>query len=105
MGLIRLLLVVLVALSASISGAMDAGHAAVVEHSHVAMDEVADDQPVCCSESSERSQTCHALPALLPGAAGHHNDAPATCEDVFTAASLLLTGFEPSGPLDPPRAA
>lgn len=104
MGLIRLLLIVMVALSASISGAMDAGHAAVVEHSHVAMDEVADDQPVCCSESSERSQTCHALPALLPGA-GNHDDAPATCEDVFIAASLLLKGIEPSGPLDPPRAA
>lgn len=104
MGLIRLLLVVLVALSASISGAMDAGHAAVVEHSHVAMDEVADDQPVCCSESSERSQTCHALPALLTGA-GHHNDAPATCEDVFTAARLMMTGIEPSSLLDPPRAA
>jgi len=104
MGLIRLLLIVMVALSASISGAMDAGHAAVVEHSHVAMDEVANDQPVCCSESSERSQTCHALPALLPGA-GNHDDAPATCEDVFIAASLLLTGIEPSGPLDPPRAA
>ncbi|WHZ38524.1 hypothetical protein [Sagittula sp. MA-2] len=104
MTLIRLFLVVLVALSASISGAMDAGHAAVVEHSHVAMDEVAGDQPVCCSESSERSQTCHALPALLPGA-GHHDDASARCEDVFVVASLLLTGIESSGPLDPPRVA
>ena len=104
MGLIRLLLVVMVALSAWVSGAMDADHVAVAEHSHAATDQVADDQPVCCSESSERSQTCHALPALLPGA-GHHDDAPATCEDVFTAASLLLTGIEPSGPLDPPRAA
>ncbi|MEJ6391219.1 hypothetical protein [Gymnodinialimonas ulvae] len=104
MGLIRLLLVVLVALSASISGAMDAGHAVVVEHSHAAMNDVADDQPVCCSESTERSQTCHALPALLPDA-GHHDDAPATCEDVFIAASLLLTGIEPSSPIDPPRTA
>ncbi|WP_298430837.1 hypothetical protein [uncultured Jannaschia sp.] len=104
MGLIRLLLVVMVALSASISGAMDAGHAAVVEHSHAATDEAADDQPVCCSESSERSQPCHALPALLPGV-GHHDDAPATCEDVYVSASLPLTGIKPSGPLDPPRAA
>ncbi|WP_299049132.1 hypothetical protein [uncultured Tateyamaria sp.] len=104
MSLIRLSLVVMVALSASVSGAMDAGHAAVVEHSHAATDEAAEDQPVCCSESSERSQTCHALPALLPGA-GHPDDAPATCEDVCIAASLLLTGIEPFGPLDPPRAA
>lgn len=104
MGLIRLLLIVMVALSASVTGAMDAGHMAAPEHSHLAMDDVANNQPVCCSESSERSQTCHALPALLPGA-GNHHDAPATCEDVFIAASLLLTGIEPSGPLDPPRAA
>ena len=103
MGLIRLLLVVLIALSASVAGPMDAGHAAVAEHSHAAMDDMADDQPFCCSESTERSQTCHAVPALLP-AAGDHDDAPATCEDVFIAASLLLTGIEPSGPLDPPRA-
>ncbi|APX12410.1 hypothetical protein [Tateyamaria omphalii] len=104
MGLIRLLLVVLVALSASVSGAMDAGHMPAPEHSHAAMDNMINDQPVCCSESTERSPTCHALPALLPGA-GQHDDAPVTCEDVFTAASLLLTGIEPSGPLDPPRAA
>lgn len=103
MGLIRLLLIVMVALSASVTGAMDAGHMAAPEHSHVAMDVMADNQPACCSESTERSQTCHALPALLPGA-GNHDDALATCGDVFTAASLLLTGFEPSGPLDPPRA-
>ncbi|GHF09107.1 hypothetical protein GCM10016455_32510 [Aliiroseovarius zhejiangensis] len=102
MSLTRLLLVVMVALSASVSAAMDAGHAAVVEHSHAAMDDMADDQPVCCSESSERSQTCHALPALLPGA-GQHDAAPATCEDVFFVAGLLLTGIEPSSPLDPPR--
>lgn len=104
MSLIRLLLVVMVALSASVSGAMDAGHMAALEHSHPAMDDMADDQPVCCSESTERSQNCHALPALLPGA-GQHDATPATCEDVFTAASLLPTGIEPSGPLDPPRAA
>lgn len=104
MGFVRLLLVALVALSASVSGAMDAGHMAAPEHSHAATDQLTDDQPVCCSETTERSQTCHALPALLPGA-GHHDDAPATCVDVFVAASLLLTGFEPTGPLDPPRAA
>lgn len=104
MGLIRLLLVIMVALSASVSGAMDARHALAAGNSTTFMEHSADDQPVCCSESTERSQTCHALPALLPGA-GNHDDAPATCDNVFIAASLLLTGIEPSGPLDPPRAA
>ena len=103
MSLIRLLLVVMLALSASVSGAMDAGHAAVMEHDHAAMDEMADDQPVCCSEGSERTQTCHVLPALLPGT-DLHEAAPASCEDVSLCARLLLTGVEPSGPLDPPRA-
>lgn len=104
MSLIRLLLVVTAVLSASVSGAIDAGHMAALEHSHAAVNDMADDQPVCCSESAERSQTCHALPALLPGV-GQHDAVPATCEDVFIAASLLLTGIEPSGPLDPPRVA
>ncbi|QFU07216.1 hypothetical protein PARPLA_01265 [Rhodobacteraceae bacterium THAF1] len=103
MGLVRLLLVVVVTLSASVFGVMDAGHAAVVEHSHMTMDKATDDQPICCSESSERSPTCHVLPALLPGA--DLNDvAPTAWEDLQMGAVPLLTGIEPSGPLDPPRA-
>lgn len=104
MSLIRLLLVVIVALSASVSGAMNAGHITVAEHSHAAMVDVADDQPVCCSGGTERTQTCHVLPALLPGA-DLHDASPAGCEDVAFGTGLLLTGIEPSGPLDPPRAA
>ena len=103
MFLFRLLLVVMTTLSASVSGAMDAGHMVAVEHSHTSVGEVADDQPICCSESSERTQTCHALAALLPGA-DLNDTAPTTCEDVSILAGVLLTGIEPSGPLDPPRA-
>lgn len=103
MGLIRLLLVVMVALSASLSGAMDVGHTAGLEQSYAAMGDMADDQLVCCSESSERGQTCHVLPAMLPSA-DVHESAPATCEVVSIGASLLLKGIEPTGPLDPPRA-
>ena len=101
MGLFRILVVVMVTLSASVSGTMDAGHAAALEHSHAAMDEMAGDQPVCCSQSSEGPQSCHVLPALLPYSDLHHA-APASCEDVPIGAGLLLTGIEPSGPLDPP---
>ena len=103
MVLFRFLLVVMMTLSASVSGAMDAGHMATMEHGHASVEEAADDQPVCCSESSERTQTCQALAALLPGV-DLNDTAPATCEDVSIVASVLLTGIEPSGPLDPPRA-
>lgn len=103
MGLLRIILVVLFALSASFSGAMDAGHTAALVHSHAVMDDMADDLPVCCSESTERSQTCHVLPTLLPGE-DLHETAPVPCKDVFIAASLLPKGIEPSGPLKPPRA-
>ena len=104
MVVFRLLLVVVTTLAASVSGAMDAGHMAVVQHGHTPSSEVAAHQPICCSESSERAQTCHGLPALLPGA--DLNDAvPATGEDVFIVSGMLLTGIEPSDLLDPPRAA
>ncbi len=102
MALIRFLFVVMVALSTSLPGAMDASHGATVEHHHAAMDEVVDDQPICCSEPIEHTQTCHALIALLP-AADLYEAAPATCEDVIMGPGLLLTGIKPSGPLDPPR--
>jgi len=103
MYVVRLLLVIMITLSAAVSGAMDAGHALTVEQSHAAMDEMADDQSACCSESSERTSTCHVLSALVPGTP-LQDVAPVTCEDVFFSAGLLLTGFDPSGPLDPPRA-
>lgn len=105
MGVFRLLLVVMVTLSASVSGAMDAGHMPVMSHSHshASVDEVADTQLVCCSESSDRSQTCHGLPALVPGTE-LHDAAPVICDVVSIDTGELLTGFEPSGPLDPPRA-
>lgn len=103
MVLFRVLLVVMIMISASVSGGMDAGYMAAVEHSHASVGEVADGQPVCCSESFEGAQTCHALSALLPGA-DLNDTAPATCEDVSIVADLLLMGIEPSGPLDPPRA-
>lgn len=103
MGLVRLLLVVLLALSASVSAAMVASHTAVVGHNHTAMDNATDKQPACCSESTDRTQTCHVLPALLPGA-DRHDAALATCEDLAIGVGLILTGVEPSVPLYPPRA-
>ncbi|MEQ6250340.1 hypothetical protein ABMC89_15705 [Sulfitobacter sp. HNIBRBA3233] len=103
MVFIRLLLVAMVALSASVLGAADAGHMAGFAHGHAAMEEATDGQPACCAETTERSPTCHGFPALPPGV---EQDvvAPAACENTFFGTKLLLTGIEPSGPLDPPRA-
>lgn len=103
MILFRLLLVVLVTLSASVPGAMDAGHPTTTQHGHAALDQAADEEQICCTENSERAQTCHVLAALLPGG-DVHGTRPATCGSVSVIAGVLLTGIEPSGPLDPPRA-
>jgi hypothetical protein len=102
MVLVRCLLIVMLMFSATFSVAVGTGHAANFDHEHTVAETVADDMPACCDDSTERGQTCHVLPALLPGAEGH-STGPITGEDVFVAAGLLLTGIEPSGPLDPPR--
>ncbi len=83
MVLFQLLLVVMITLSATVSAA--------VEHRHTSVDEVADDQQACCSESSERTQTCHALSALLPNA-DLSDTIPAPRKDVSIVAGLPYRG-------------
>ncbi|SDZ52517.1 hypothetical protein SAMN05444004_11918 [Jannaschia faecimaris] len=102
MVLMRAMLIVLATFSASISGAMDAGHVVSSEHEHVAVESMADHGPVCCHDSSERGQSCRVLPALLADGGGDMAG-PSTSEAALTMFRLLLTGIEPSGPLDPPR--
>lgn len=103
MYLVRILLVVLLTFSTSLSNAMDVGHMPVSDHTHATVEGMANAQPLCCQGSTERAQTCHALLALLPTLT-LSGTAPLTGEDVFCTSGVLLTGFEPSGPLDPPRA-
>ncbi|MEL6959655.1 MAG: hypothetical protein AAGL89_11965 [Pseudomonadota bacterium] len=103
MYLVRILLVILLTFSTSLSNAMDAGHMPVSDHKHATVEGMADAQPLCCQDSTERAQTCHALLALLPTLT-LSGTAPVAGEDVFCTSGVLLTGFEPSGPLDPPRA-
>lgn len=103
MALVRILMVVILTLSASLSGAMGAGHMPDLNDDHTAAHLMEDTQPACCHDSTERAQTCHALPALLPAAETSGN-VPAAGEDIFCASGMLLTGVEPSGSLDPPRA-
>ena len=66
------------------------------------MGQVVEDQIVDCLEASEQTQTCHALLALLPGEFLHEAK-PMSCEVVIIRSVLLMTGIQPSGPLDPPR--
>ena len=103
MYLVRIRLVILLTFSTSLSNAMDAGHMPVSDHTHATVESMADAQPLCCQDSTERAQTCHALLALLPTLT-LSGTAPVAGEDVFCTSGVLLTGFEPSGPLDPPRA-
>ncbi|MEO9777801.1 MAG: hypothetical protein ABJO75_07835 [Sedimentitalea sp.] len=102
MPLVRFLLVVVLTFTASFSGAMEAGHMPASAHGHAPTETIVDDQPICCQDSTERTHSCHAFPALLPAASG--DNAPAPGEEVLRVSGLLLNGFEPSGLLDPPRA-
>lgn len=103
MNLVRLLLIVLMTFSASLSGAMEAIHAVASDSDHAAMEHAANDQPVCCTDNPERAQTCHVLPAIVPVEA-LDGVAPDCSETAYAQIGLLLSGIEPSGLLDPPRA-
>ncbi|WP_299734100.1 hypothetical protein [uncultured Tateyamaria sp.] len=100
--MVRILLVVLLTLSTSLANAMDAGHMPVSDHELATVEAMEDAQPLCCHDSTERAQTCHALMALLPTLT-LSGTAPVAGADVFCTSGVLLTGFEPSGLLDPPR--
>ena len=103
MSMARFIMVVILTLSASLSGAMDAGHMPSTDHNHAAAEIMADEQPACCQDSSERTQTCHAVPALLP-ASELASLPPSSVEDIVCASGILLNGIQPSGLLDPPSA-
>lgn len=103
MSLVRILLVIVLTMSTSLSSAMGAGHMIIPDHEHATVEAIADGQPLCCQDSMERTQICQFLLALLP-ALTLSDTAPVTGEDAFCTSDVLLTGLEPSGPLDPPRA-
>lgn len=101
---VRLLLVVVMAFFASVSGAVDVSHAVATEQAHVMDPALAGDQPSCCDEGAERMQNCQMLQAVLP-LTDVQGAAPTACVAIVGDAELLRAGFEPAGPLDPPRAA
>lgn len=102
MYLVRFLLIVVITLSASLSTAMEVGHAIAPAFDHSVVGDVADDQPVCCNHASDRTQTCHVLPALVP--VGALEDLKPECSGtLYFGIGVLMTGIETAGLLDPPR--
>ena len=96
--LIRLLLVLLLAISAGVTMQMDAAHAGGAE---MAM-EMGDDLPPCCSEAVEQSVSCAGGIGLVPESAGP--DVEARLLQTGRAVPFSLSaGREPAGLLDPPR--
>ena len=104
MGLVRFFLIVVLTATASLSGAMEASHSIAADHGHEVTETAADDQSLCCDDSTERGKSCHGPSAVLADAGGEVS-APEQSDALFYSFGLLLTGSEPSGPLDPPRLA
>ena len=102
MNLIRIILVALLVLSATLSGAMDAGHGAAGDHHHAAADTLSHTDLQCCDDSTERGQSCHLMPAVLADA-GMLVTNPEVDSDTFGMGHRLPSGINLSVPLDPPR--
>ena len=103
---IRILIQALIALSLLLPGAMAAGHTGVPEASMSAMEAqtAPSGHDTCCDEVSERSPACHVLPAMIPTSTAI-GDAASRTRLVPPAPSILPSGHEPDGPLDPRRPA
>jgi hypothetical protein len=98
----RLLLILALTLSASLAGAVEAGHVLMIDHDHSAVESIDTDTPMCCESGVERSHSCLSMPALYDGTSTQ-SDMLANGRVNFDAYGHVLTGIEPSGPVDPPR--
>lgn len=102
MYFMRLLTIALIVLSTTLSGAMAASHAGQTDMAVDTASVMSADHKTCCTDGMERSQSCHALPAILP-AMMMDRGAQDLVRSVTFGPSILLTGSEPAGTLDPPR--
>lgn len=105
MRFIRPLLLCLVVIATSLSGAMAAAHSDAAPQA-MSMDPqmpMAAHPTECCETATSSAPNCHILPAL---AAQWQIDlpAPAKAQSVAAVRSTMLEGVILSGPLDPPRA-
>lgn len=95
-------MVILTVLSTTLSGAMAASHVAQIDKTIETAAVMATDHETCCIDDTKHSQICHVLPAILP-AIKMDSGAQELVWSVTFGPSILLTGFEPAGTLDPPR--
>lgn len=102
MYFVRLLTIALILLSATLPGAMAASHAGPTDMAVDTTAVMSADHETCCTDGMEQSQSCHVLPAILPATA-RDKGAQGLVRSVTFGPSILLTGFEPAGTLDPPR--
>lgn len=102
MYFVRLLTIALIVLSTTLSGAMAAGHVGPTDVSVESVGVMSTDHETCCTDGMEQSQSCHVLPAILP-AMQMDSGVQDLVRSVTFGPSILLIGFEPAGPLDPPR--
>ena len=102
MYFVRLLTITLIFFSTTLSGAMAASHAGPTNMTVKTVAVMSVDHETCCADGTEQSQGCHVLPAIL-SAMQRDSGAQARVRSVTSEPSILLTGFEPAGTLDPPR--
>ncbi|MBB5723367.1 hypothetical protein FHS72_003012 [Loktanella ponticola] len=102
MYFVRLLMIALIVLSTTLSGAMAARHLGPTDVSVETAAVMSADHKTCCTDGTEQSQGCHVLPAILP-AMKMDSGAQKLLRSVTFGPSILPTGFEPAGTLDPPR--
>ena len=104
MSLIRLLTIILIVLSTSLSATLATAHA-------VASDAALDTGKVaaniteyagCCDEGSERAPICHGMSALVPETP-ENELVPGRSLFIGFGSPIVPSGIEPDGPLDPPR--
>ena len=104
MYMVRLLTIILIVLSTSLSATMATAHGpasdAAVETGKAAANIM--EHAGCCEEGSDRASICHGMSALVPETP-ENELVPGRSLSIGFAAPIVLSGIEPDGPLDPPR--
>jgi hypothetical protein len=103
MNFLGSLMIVLTIISTSFLGEMAASHAPSTDIGVSVTEAMLDDHTQCCGDTKDLAQSCHVLLGLVPALVAVHV-APESSSMALTISETLLTGIEPTGILDPPRA-
>ena len=103
MQLMRLIMVVAIMLSTSLSGAIAADHPTSTDAHAETATPMSVDHGKFCDDSADRSAGCHVMPAIVPALA-MHGDGPGLMQTILFRDATLLVGTDPATALDPPRA-